>query len=555
MATKKFVGIELSTESLKIAELDSSGSANFKVAYLKEIPIPMLTLPGGERTQDSVVDWEILISTLKEELKDKNYVSASISLVIPSKDANTTLLTIPLVKRRDIIQFLERELRKTITIQEDVETHIGYLRLGERVTKSGKMQDVLTIFTDRAKLIDYFNNFVSAGIKPNIFTVNTFSLYSLIVNFYPELDNAVLVNIGQSLTSIVIIRARQLKFVRSMYITLGNLVESISQKLLIPVKETEEFVGKYGFDFESYPKTEQAQRYKNSISKFLDKFKAELQRSILFYQEKFGTGEKISQIILTGMALDIKGLQEIFKDKFKLNVELLPVSKKINFPSDMENAESVYRLYASCIGAALIHELKYKVNLLPRTEKRKVAKSIYIEVCTILLVIYGVTYYNYFEYNKSLSARKNQFKQIQLAIQEYPADLNKEYENVLKKREEFSQLEKNFSDFQKPYVNWEKLFLEMGNLTAPEMLIDSVWVSFNKEGKMVFQIDGEYTGTFPDTQLTLRKVRLGLEESSFFKDVKFEIKRSGKVNIGEVKKFPYTIAGYIDEKVQEKRKL
>jgi len=555
MAIKKFVGIELGLESLKIAELDSSGPGNFKVTYLKEIPIPMLTLPGGERTQECVVDWEILISTLKEEFKDKNYTSASVSLVIPFKDANTTLLTIPPIKGRDIIQFLERELRKTITIQEDVETHIGYLRLDERVTKSGKMQDVLTVITDRAKLMDYFNNFVSAGIKPNIFTVNTFSLYSLIMNLYPELNDAVVVNIGQDLTSVVIIRSKQLKFVRNMYVTLGNLAKSISQKLLIPVKETEEFIGKYGFDFESYPETEQAQRYKSSISKFLDKFKAELQRSILFYQEKFGAGEKVSQIILTGMALDIKGLQEIFKDRFKLGIDLLPVSKKINLPSDVENAEGIYRLYASCIGAALVSELKYKVNLLPRTEKRKVARSVYVEVCTILLVIYGVTYYNYFEYNKKLLARENQLKQMQIALQEYPADLDKKYENVLKKKKEFSQLEKSFSDFQKPYVNWEKLFLKIGNLIPPRMLIDSLWVGFNKDGKMVFQIDGEYTGTFPDTQLTLRKVRLGLEESSVFRDVKFEIKRSGRVNIGEVKSFPYTIAGYIDEKVQEKRKL
>mgnify|MGYP000577785750 CR=1 FL=1 len=165
----------------------------------------MLTLPGGERTQERVIDWEILISSIREELKDRNYAPASISLIIPSKDANTTLLTIPPIKGRDIVQFLERELKKTVTIQEDTETRIGYLRLGERTTKSGKIQDVLTILTDKKKLMDYFNNFVSAGIKPNIFTVHTFSLYSLVMNLYPELNNAVLVNIGYDLTYVVVI--------------------------------------------------------------------------------------------------------------------------------------------------------------------------------------------------------------------------------------------------------------------------------------------------------------------------------------------------------------
>ncbi|MDP8234336.1 MAG: pilus assembly protein PilM [Candidatus Saelkia tenebricola] len=555
MAVKKLVGIELGLENLRIAELDSAGTSDFKINSLREIPIPMLTLPGGERTNERIVDWEILISKLKEEFKGRNYASASISFIIPPKDANTILLTVPLIKGKDMIQFLEREVKKTVTMAEDVETQIAYLKLSEKAVKTDKTQDVLTVLTDRAKLADYFNNFISTGIRPNMFTVKSFSLFSLLIKLYPDLSDAALVDVGQDLTSIVIVKSGQLKFVRNIYVTMESLKNLISQELFISVKETEDFLNKYGFEFESYPDVDQVQKYKNSVFKFLDKFKAELQRSILFYQEKYGDGDKISDVILTGTALNIKGLQQVFKDRIKLNVNILPVSKKITLSSNIKEPENIYHLYTACIGSALSFDLKSKLNLVPKSEKKKISKAIYAEICAVFLIAYGVAYYYYIGYDKKIFAKEEAFNQIQVEMQKHPADLEQKYDNVLKKREEFFDLKESFSDFQKPYINWERLFIEVGNLIDLQMLVESIWISFTEDEEMVFQIDGNYVGTFPDAQLTLRKVRLGLEESKLFKDVKFEIKRSGKVRIGEVKEFPYTIAGYVEENVQEKRKL
>ncbi|MDP8253568.1 MAG: pilus assembly protein PilM [Candidatus Kaelpia aquatica] len=552
MKNKKYLSLELSKKNLKIVEIEGSSNGDFKIVYYKNIAIPMLTLPGGEKTKDIVIDWDILLTQFKAEIKDRNYSNSSISLTVPSKDASDAVLTIPIIKGKDIVQFLEREIKKTTVIQEDRNNKIEYLKLGERTVKSGRVQDIFTVLADTDKLNSYLNNFASLGVKPHMFTIKPYTLYSLLQSLYPELNNIVLVDVGNELTSMVIIRDGQLKFARSMYVTIGNIAEVVSQDNNVPEKEIKDFIDQYGFKFESYPETEEGKRYKRSISRFSDKFRAELQRSILFYQEKFGSGDKISKIVLTGGGLEVADITEILKERLKLEVETLPIAKRLIADDDFK---SHYSLYASCVGGALISDLKSKFNLAPKVEKARTSKRIYLEIVMVFLFVYATIYYLYLGHKNRFSAQKKQFNQVQFEIDSYPENLEQEYEDVLIKREDSARLRDVFSRLQRPYIGWEGFFTEISNLIDSTMLVVDFWVGFNSEGAMVFQIQGEYEGTYPDAQLVLRKARLSFEESDLFQNIKFEIERSGKVKIGEIRSYSYTMAGYINPDFLTKREL
>ncbi|MDD5614158.1 MAG: pilus assembly protein PilM [Candidatus Omnitrophica bacterium] len=552
MKSKKYVGFELGKEDLKIVEVDVVSPGRYNISYYKNIPIPMLTLPGGEKTKERVVDWDILLNKLREELKGRSYANALASLMVPAKDAASSILTIPAIKGRDIVQFLEREIKKTSVIQEEINSKIEYLKLNDRTEKSGKVQDVLTILTDIDKLNDYYGHLSYLGIKSSVFTVKVYSLYSLVANLYPELSNVVLVDIGYELTSMVIIKGGQLKFVRSMYVTLGNIINLVSQELKVSEKDVENFLNSYGFDTDSYPKDEYAQHYKKSIGKFLDKLRAELQRSILFYQEKFGAGEKITKIVLTGAGLTVGKINEVLKSRLKLEVDILPFSNDVQSDDDFKIQ---YHLYASCLGCALVPSLKSRLNLMPKVEREKLGKRMHLEVAGVFLLIYATIYYIHIGYRGRLGSQEKQLSQLEFEIKNYPVNLDQEYQEISAKQSEYLKLEKDFQELQNHYIKWEDIFTELSKLIDPTMVISDFWIGFDKEKSMVFQIQGDYEGTYPDAQLTLRKVRLSLEESSMFENVKFEIKRSGKVTIGEVRGHPYTIAGYINSKILKKREL
>ncbi len=552
MKDKKYLSFELNRKSLKFVEIEGSSQGGFKVVYYKDMAIPMLTLPGGEKTKEMVVDWDILLKQLKGEIKERNYSNSLISLTVPSKDASDTVLTIPLIKGRDIVQFLEREIKKTTVIQDDKNNKVEYLKLGDRAVKSGKVQDILTVLTDKDKLNDYLSNFGSLGVRPHIFTIKAYALYSLVMNLYPELDDIVLVDVGSELTSMIIVKDGQLRFARSMYVTIGNIVDVVSQENRVSEKEIEEFINQHGFKFNAYPETDQAGKYKKSILRFMDKFRAELQRSILFYQEKFSSGGKVSKMVLTGAGLGVADVADVLRERLRLEIDILSPSAKIVADDEFKNR---YSLFASCIGSALIPELKSSFNLAPKAERDRAGKRLHFEIAAVFCLVYATIYFLYLGYTKEVSVQKKRLNQIEFEIEGYPDDLEKRYQELLVEKKDFSDLEEIFLELQRPHIKWEDFFSEISNLINPDMLVIDFWVGFDSEGSMVFQVKGSYESTYPDAQLTLRKVRLSFEESKLFENVKFEIQRAGEVKIGEVRSFPYIIAGYINPDYSVKRQL
>lgn len=555
MKAKRLVGIELGEENLRLAVLESTSKTGFSLKYYKELPIPMLTLPGGERTQERVVDWEILISNLKEEFKSMPPLATLVSLIIPPKETNMILVSIPPVKGKDILPLLEREVKKTATLEEGVDYQFGYFKVGERYTKSGRVQDVLTVFSEKERLVSYFNNFLSAGAKPSLLTVKSFSLHSLVYNFYPELSDAVIVDIGEDITSVAIFKSRELKFARNMYIAFLNLVNLTSRAAEVSAQKVKDFIEEFGFEFDSYPEDDVAEKYKGSIARFLEKFKAELQRTLFYYQEKFGSGEKISKIYLSGVALKFKGIEKIFKERFKLDIEPLPFPKNLILSAQTEGFKQFYLSYVSCLGAALAPSFKEKINLLPKIEKERIGRRFYLSASLVFFLLYGFIYSNYTKYRNQLFQLKANLKEIEENIQNFPPNLEKKYNDVLTQRDEFSNLMQTFDRVQKPYLSWSDFCREFGEILDPQVLITDLKITFEEEGNMISQIEGIYRGTFPNAQLTLRKIRLAMEESEFFQNVDFNIQRGGEVKIGEESKFTFQITAYIEGTKLRKREL
>jgi len=126
---------------------------------------------------------------------------------------------------------------------------------------------------------------------------------------------------------------------------------------------------------------------------------------------------------------------------------------------------------------------------------------------------------------------------------------------VDEKKAEIADLEEKFINAQRPHPDWKQLFLTFARIVGKEVLITDFRIFFDESENMHFEIQGEYRGTYPDAQLTLRKLRLGLEESKYFSGVEFNIFRGGEVKIGEARTFSFKIEGLIETGVLKKEEL
>ncbi len=173
----------------------------------------------------------------------------------------------------------------------------------------------------------------------------------------------------------------------------------------------------------------------------------------------------------------------------------------------------------------------------------------------VFFLVYAGIFYNSLGYRKKIDQQNKKLEELKNKLESFPENLDAEYKNILEKRKDYSTLIRVFYSIQRPYLDWNILFAEVSKALDPEVLIANIGIGFEDDGRMMFQIDGEYTGTFPNAQLTLRKVRLALEESKYFEDVILDIKRTAEVKIGETRKFNFLIAGHVEDSNLIKREL
>lgn len=552
MRYRKFVGLEIGEQEYSFAELEGDYKTGFQLNYFYKAKIPLLALPGAEKTQERVIDWELLINQIKKKFKERNLISAAVTVTLPEVYYSFFLLSLPPVKVKDLRPLLEKEIKKTHPLKEGVNYEIEYMILGEKKARS---INVLAVLIEQDGLREFHNNFNALDVKPLVFSIKPLSLYSLITQFYPDLRDIILVDIGKDTTNILFLKNGQLQFIRNMYLTLGNIEQSLSKSLLVPIDVAREFINKYGFDFNSYPQDEKGERFKSFIISYLNRFKSELQRSILFYQEKIAGGQKISKIYLCGSALRIKSTGEVFKSELKLDAEVLPFPEKLKVNAEAEDYRQEFSTSASSLGCCLLPVLKEKINLIPRREGKKISTNIYFMLIAIFLILDTLIFYSSMEYKKKLGLLRTEFQQLERTLQGFSPELEKNYEKVEKKKEEIADLEVKFLNAQRPQLDWKQLFLTFARIVGKEVLITDFRIFFDDAENMCFEIKGGYRGTYPDAQLTLRKLRLGLEESEYFSDVEFNIFRGGEVRIGEARTFSFKIWGLIEPGVLKKEKL
>jgi Tfp pilus assembly PilM family ATPase len=552
MKYKKFVGLEIGEREYSFVELEGDLKSGFQVNYFHSEEIPLLTLPGAEKIQERVIDWELLINQIKKEFRERKLSSGAVTVTLPESYYNFFLLSLPPVKGKDLSPLLEKEVKKIHPLKENVKYELGYMLLGERRVRS---INVLAVLIEQDRLREFHNNFNVLDVRPSVYSIKPLSLYSLLIHFYPQLKNIILVDIGKETASILFIRNGQLQFIRNMYLTLGNIETALSKSLLVPIDVAREFIHKYGLDFDNYPQDEQGRRFKSYIISFLNRFKSELQRSILFYQEKIAGGQKISKIYLCGSALRIKSVDEVFRSELKLDAELLPLPEKLNFQAEVEEYKQKFAIYASAVGCCLLPFLKEKINLVPKKERKKISKNVYFMIALGFIILDILILYSSIGYKKKLSSLKTELQQLDKVLKAFSPDLEKNYHKVDQKRAEIADLEEKFITAQRPHFNWKQLFLTFAKIVGKEVLITDFRIFFDESENMHFEIQGEYKGTYPDAQLTLRKLRLGLEESEYFSGVDFTIFRGGEVKIGEVKVFPFKINGLIEPGVLKKEEL
>lgn len=559
--TKNFIGIDIGTHSLKIAECQRVGE---KVSLLN---YEIIRLPEGLGESQSLNPQETSIF-IRDTLK---------RMRIRTSDT-VSEVTGPWTVARHLFMtdLADDEMREAIRWGSKAdfpfaldEAIIDFYKLEVLEKAEGESEaEIICAVATREVIEGQVALLKEAGLKPLFLSIPSFSLMQAyrITQPAPWSETAVIIDLGNRSTQIIVLKEGKLKFSREIavagdvftqsltgvYETNGEreeIDEEVAERIKIKVGLSE----KAGSDpiIEGVP-WDQVQKRLGSV---MDRLLLEVERSLNYYKNQFNDYE-LKRVFLTGGGSLLKGLPEALEKNLEIPVHFfetagsLTLKKKINQDLFLSNLPFLTTLLG------LVTQTQPFVNLSSQysvPQVKKISLGHYLKPVLASILPLGVILF----FGSQYWTASRQVTQLQKEIKskkEQMARVGKPIEEMARLEQEEARLNKDLGGFPKVEIRklpLNHLFRELGRMVPSQMTLTHFGFSRAQEtrktpeakaegadiktaeiktaanaerGKGEFQltIQGLIFGSDQEIIATLSEFAKNLNRSSYFKEAKVQ---------------------------------
>ena len=319
----EFLGLDIGTTAIRLVQLRGSGQVKSLVKY-GYVPVDSKTA-----LSDAKADQQKIIQAVHDLLGQAKVTTKNVAVGIPSQRVFTTVV--------DIDKLSSSELSKTIRFQADsmiptpiAESKLDWALLGESPKDKSKVEILLSSVTNefieaRLDLLE------ASGLNVIALEPDNLALARAMIPAESVLPTMVL-DIGNKSSDLVITMQGNPRLTRSIPTGAEAIVRSAAQNLSIDDKQAQQFVFKFGLSKDKL----EGQIY-HAIISTVDILVTEVEKSIKFFQARYGEGTKIDRIIVTGAASALPEFPLYIANKFGVNAEIGNAWRNVSFPGDRQN--------------------------------------------------------------------------------------------------------------------------------------------------------------------------------------------------------------------------
>jgi type IV pilus assembly protein PilM len=332
------VGIDIGTNSIKIVELEEVGTTH-KLKNIGEAPIAQGVITNKVIQNSNVVS--NILSSLIDDIR------------IQADDAAVSISGNPvLLKRVSLPTMSSAELKKSIKWEFEQLSSNGIrdFNYDYQVIDSQNSNDridVLIVAVNKLIANQYLSIISAAGLNPVLIDLDVFSLATMYQENYPDSEGQIaLVNIGASVTNILILQNGEVVFARDL-LTGGDIYShSIMTELDITYDQAEEVKHSQSAGFNSPVADHLADDFIKTIS-------AEIKETMDYYSAAHSQ-EKVKRIMIGGGTAMLPGLKEKISEITQSYVGILNPFRNIDLSKDIFDPEYVEDISPKlCIAAGL----------------------------------------------------------------------------------------------------------------------------------------------------------------------------------------------------------
>jgi type IV pilus assembly protein PilM len=344
--TKKLVGLDIGSSSLKLAEVLITSNGYVLNRFL-QVP-----LPKGIIIEGVLADSKALSLKIKELFWNSGCRGKGIAISLSGNSVIVKKVTFAQMDETELRDLIRDEASKYLPFDNMDDVNYDFQILGENNYNPNQM-DIIIVAAKKEVVNSYLEAVTAAGQNVAIMDVAPFVLETLYEANY-EFDNdeiVVIINIGASTTGINVIKGGMSIFTRDFSLGGNAITESLQEKYKTTFEEAEKMKiegianGSEGDNLD----------LKNSILEFAQPICLEIERSIDYFRSTFG-GEDIKQILLAGGSAKVYNLAKHLSEAINVKTELINPFLKIGYNKrsiDVKKLESIKPVAATAIGLGL----------------------------------------------------------------------------------------------------------------------------------------------------------------------------------------------------------
>jgi len=316
------VGIDFGADSIKVVELEDDGQK----LRLKKCGLASLT-------GDCIVDGSVMnMAQAQEELHNLlervGLLGRKAAFGVSGHNTIVKTISLPPMSQEEFDSSIMLEAAGHIPYDIE-EVYVDVQIINPNV--EGQL-DVLLCAAKRDVVNEYAAIVRKAGAEPRVVDVNGFAMHNLFERLYgfPQSGAVALIDLGASMTSIVIVRNGVVEFSRDIMLGGMLLTEQIQEKQKLDFQKARDYqVALPSLNPETI--TKQVSQLTHRVVSVLV---TEIQRSLEFFNVTSVVRQKVSKVYITGGASETIGLIKELQERLEIPVERLDCFKGVEIDAN-----------------------------------------------------------------------------------------------------------------------------------------------------------------------------------------------------------------------------
>ncbi|MDO8749504.1 MAG: type IV pilus assembly protein PilM [Candidatus Omnitrophota bacterium] len=384
---KYSIGLDIGASSIKLAQFKQEEGV-FSLIKVKSIDIEKNKEPAR---------------ILKELFSGPEAKNSKVVALLDSPYSMLKRAIVPMMPDNELKEAVSLEAKNYFPFPIE-DSLVDFEVIGDLVENGVKKKEILVGVCPHKAIAERVRLFNELNLKPRVIINSALAMFNLLkFKKFKENLSVAAIDIGKSLSNLIIIRAHKLYFNREIPISgddftraLTSALSTASGKIELSYLEAERIKKEYGI-----PREINSELVENKISHAqlhsllmasLEKLATEIGRSFDFYREETG-GIKVDRLILFGGSAMLKGLDKFLAKELAIEVEVYNSWEGIKASKELNDHPEISRM-AMAVGAGInkaegINFLPFEIREdLKRLMERAALKAGLSAAITILVLTF-----------------------------------------------------------------------------------------------------------------------------------------------------------------------